>query len=121
MAVILIVEDDASIRELVELVLQDSGYETLSASDVEEATRLLCSRRTIDAMFTDINLKSAVFGGCDVAKLAITFRPGMPILYTTAMSTGEKLRAQFPKDARFLPKPYSQSDLLGSVEYSLRS
>jgi CheY-like chemotaxis protein len=121
MAVILIVEDDASIRELVELILQDGGYETLSASDVEEAARLLCSRQPIHAVFTDIHLKSALLGGCEVAKLAAACRPGMPILYTTAESEPERLKAQFPKDSPFLRKPYTRSDLLGSVKTSLRA
>lgn len=121
MAVILIVEDDTSIRELVELILQDDGYETLSASDVEEATQLLCSRQPIDVLFTDIRLKSALLGGCEVAKLAAAFRPGMPVLYTTEKLTGDGLKAQFPKDTHFLPKPYTDSELLSSVEASLGS
>jgi len=121
MTVILIVEDDQSIRELVELILQDGGYETISASDVAEAAQLLCSRQPIDAVFTDIHLKSALLGGCEVARLAEACRPGMPILYTTGEPGPEKLKAQFPKDSHLLRKPYTQSDLLGSVKESLRA
>ena len=119
MAVILIVEDDRSIRELVELILEDGGYETLSASDVEEATRYLSSRRPIDALFTDIHLKAAALGGCEVARIATECRPGLPIMYTTAKFGYEKLKALLPKDARFLKKPYTESDLLGSMENAL--
>jgi len=119
MTVILIVEDDPSIRELVELILQDGGYETISASDVEEATQLLCSRRRIDAVFTDIRLKSALFGGCEVAKLAETCRPGVPILYTTGEPAPELLKARFPEGSPFLRKPYTENELLGSVKTSL--
>ena len=36
-AVILIVEDDCFIRELSEMTIQEWGYQTLSASDTDEA------------------------------------------------------------------------------------
>jgi DNA-binding NtrC family response regulator len=121
MAVILIVEDDPSIRELVEMILQDNGYQTLSAGDVEQATRLLCSRQPIDMVFTDVQLKAALTGGCAVANLAVACRPDMPILYTTGETTLNKMKAQFPKAAHFLPKPYTDSDLLAGVEMLLKN
>jgi CheY-like chemotaxis protein len=41
MAVILIVEDDVFTREIAEMMIQDWGHHTLSASDVDEALTLL--------------------------------------------------------------------------------
>jgi CheY-like chemotaxis protein len=67
MAMILIVEDDAFIRELTEMTIQDWGYDTLSASDADEALLLLRSPQAIDALFTDIYLKTALHGGCELA------------------------------------------------------
>ena len=54
MAIILIVEDDSFIRETAEMMIQDLGYHTLSASDINEALLLLRSPQHIDALFTDI-------------------------------------------------------------------
>ena len=54
MAVMLIVEDDVFIGEIAELLIQDWGHRTLSASDVDEALSLLRSPQHIDALFTDI-------------------------------------------------------------------
>ena len=50
MSVILIVEDDAFIRELAELIVQDLCHQTLLASDVDEALSLLRSPEHIDAL-----------------------------------------------------------------------
>ncbi len=50
MAVILIVEDDGFIRDDAETMIQDWGYDILSASDVDEALVLLRSSRPIDAL-----------------------------------------------------------------------
>ena len=74
MAVILIVEDDSFIRQMAEMMIQDCGHQTLSAGDVEEAASILRSPQHIDALFTDIYLKKAVQGGCDLAREAIRLR-----------------------------------------------
>ena len=47
MAVILIVEDDVFTREIAEVMIQDWGHHTLSASDVDEALTLLRSPNTL--------------------------------------------------------------------------
>jgi CheY-like chemotaxis protein len=115
MSVILIVEDDNSILDLIELTLQEGGYETLTAGDVEEAVALISSMRPIDVLFTDICLKSKSHGGCEVARLAIEARPRMAVLYTTANAATSALKTQFLERGRFLPKPYTQSQLLAEV------
>src|SRR5664279_4444170 len=70
MAVILIVEDDAFIRELAEITIKGWGHRTLLASDVDEALSLLRSPKHIDALFTDIYLKTAILGGYALAHQA---------------------------------------------------
>ena len=58
MAVILIVEDDAFILTIAEMMIQDWGHTTLSAVDEQpEALIILNSSEHIDAMFTDIYLE----------------------------------------------------------------
>src|SRR6202171_4257478 len=90
MAVILIVEDNVFIREVAEMMIQGWGHRTLSASDGEEALSLLRSPQHIDALFTDIYLKTAVLGGCELAHQAIKLRPNLHVLYTTGNSLNEK-------------------------------
>ena len=113
---ILIVEDDAFIRELTEMTIKDWGYDTLSASDADEALLLLRSPQQIDALFTDIYLKTAVLGGCDLAPQAIALRPKLRVLYTTGNSMSDKMKALFVEGAHFLCKPYTQNQLQDSVE-----
>ena len=116
MAVILIVEDDFFIREIAEMMIQDWGHQTLSASDVDEALALLRSPQHIDALFTDIYLKTAVLGGYDLARQAIALRPKLRVLYTTGNSMSDKMKALFVEGACFLRKPYAQYQLQNSVE-----
>ena len=111
MAVILIVEDDLFIRDFAEMTIQEWGHRTLSASDVDEALSLLRSSQHIDALFTDIYLKTAVHGGCELAHQAIAFRPQLRVLYTTANAITEKMKAMFVEGTQCLRKPYTQHQL----------
>jgi DNA-binding NtrC family response regulator len=119
MAVILIVEDDVFIREIAEMMIQDWGHHTLTASDVEEALLLLRSDQPIDALFTDLYLKAAVLGGCDLALQAIALRPNLRVLYTTGNTITEKMKALVVEGAHFLGKPYTEDQLRNSVKEML--
>lgn len=111
MAVILIVEDEVFIREVAEMMIQDGGHHTLLASDVDEALSLLRSRQQIDVLFTDIYLKAAVLGGCELAPRAIEIRPKLRVLYTTGNFVTDKMKALFVEGTQCLGKPYTQHQL----------
>jgi DNA-binding NtrC family response regulator len=115
MAVILIVEDDVFICGMAEIMIEDGGHQALSASDVDGALSILRSPRHIDVLFTDIRLKTAALGGCELAREAIALRPELRVLYTTGNSFTDELKALFVEGARFLGKPYEQQGLQSSV------
>jgi CheY-like chemotaxis protein len=115
MAVILIVEDDVFIREVAEMMMQDWGHQTLAACDVDEALALLRSPQHIDALFTDIYLKTLVHGGYDLARQAVALRPNLPVLYTTGNTITDKIKTLMIEGAHFLRKPYTQHQLQNSV------
>jgi CheY-like chemotaxis protein len=106
MAVILIVEDYPFIRELTEITIQEWGYETLSAGNVDEALTLLRSTQHIDLLFSDIYLAPAVLGGCELACQAIELRPELRVLYTSGNLITDQMRALFIAGSQFLRKPY---------------
>ena len=116
MAVILIVEDDVFIREVAEMMIEGWGHQTLTASDADEALAILRSPQHIDALFTDIYLKTAVLGGCDVAIQAIALRPGLRVLYTTGNTITDKMKALLVEGTHFLRKPYTETQLEESVK-----
>jgi CheY-like chemotaxis protein len=116
MAVVLVVEDDVFIREIAEMMIGDWGHHTLSAGDVDEALALLRSPQHIDALFTDIYLKTAALGGYELAHQAIKLRPKLRVLYATGHSLTDKMRALFVEGAHFLRKPYEQHQLQNSVQ-----
>jgi CheY-like chemotaxis protein len=114
MAVILVVEDDVFIRAIAEMMIQDWGHQTLTAGDVDGALSILRSDRHIDVLFTDIYLKNAVLGGCDLAQQAIALRPKLRVLYTTGNLVTDKMKALFVEGTQFLRKPYTPPQLQDS-------
>ena len=116
MPVILIVEDDAFIRDMAEMTIQGWGYQTLLASDVDEALSHLRSPQHIDVLFTDINLKEAIVGGCELAHQAVALRPELHVLYTTGNRLTEKMKAMFIEGTECLRKPYMADQLHHSVK-----
>jgi CheY-like chemotaxis protein len=116
LAVVLIVEDDAFTRELLEMTLKDAGYQTVSASDVGGALVVLESSQDIDVLVTDIYLKTAILGGCELARKAIEIRPTLRVLYTTGNLVTPEMKALFIEGAAFLHKPYMSHQLQHSIE-----
>lgn len=116
MATILIVDDEVFIRGMTEIMVQDLGHQTLVASDPDEALVYLQSGEPIDGLFTDIRLKSNVFGGFELARQAITLRPELRVLYTTGSSLTDNMRALFVDGAHFMQKPYSPAQLNHSMK-----
>ena len=119
MAVILVVEDDVFIREMAELMILDWGHDILSAGDMGDALAHLRGPGRIDAMFTDIYLRGAVHGGCDLAHIALQLRPNLRILYTTGNRVTEGLQSLFAQGTYFLKKPYTGEQLQDCVETML--
>ena len=116
MAVILIVDDEVFIRGATEMMVQDLGHQTLTASDMDEALVQLKSPQPIDALLTDIRLKSVVLGGFELAHKAVRLRPELRVLYTTGSSMTEKTRALFVEGAHFMQKPYTPAQLQTSMK-----
>ena len=112
---ILIVEDEAFIREMVEIMIQDLGYSTITATDVDEGLAILHSTRSIRMLFTDINLKAEAFGGCDLARQAVELRPKLRVLYATGNLVTDEMEKWFVEGAHVLRKPYTQRQLQVSI------
>jgi DNA-binding response OmpR family regulator len=71
---ILVVEDDALIREFVVEALREEGFDVIHASDGEEALRW-CERRVADVLVTDLKLP----GGTDGWQIAERSREHDPV------------------------------------------
>ncbi|MBD3267606.1 response regulator, partial [bacterium] len=112
---ILLVEDDAMVRDFTETILAKHGYTVLSASYADEAFRIHQDHKDpIDLLLTDVVLPKV--SGKEIAQTITAFRPGLKVLYMSGY-TDEAIVHQgiLEEGIRFLPKPFSGPTLLRAV------
>jgi CheY-like chemotaxis protein len=104
---VLLVEDEGLIAEMISLALEDRGYRVSIAATAEDALEHLEAGKSVDLLFTDINLPGEM-DGADLALKAREMRPDLPVIFASGRwALLEKLQT-VPRSA-ILPKPYSVS------------
>jgi PAS domain S-box-containing protein len=112
---VLVVEDEAALRELAESVLDSAGYRVLTAAHGREAIE--CLERegaSVDLVFTDVVLPG--MNGRNLAEHVARTHPEIRILFTSGYTGDAELRDGVLKSsAHFLAKPYTVAQLLAAV------
>lgn len=104
---VLVVEDDADVRDISIEILRGLGYRTLVARNGREALEILQGGDQIDLLFTDLVMPDGM-SGVALARRAQAMRPGLRVLLTTGYAGLETPAAdEFP----ILSKPFRSADL----------
>ena len=117
---ILVVEDDADVREYVVNVLELLGYSVIEAGDGPSALALLDANNfDVDLMFTDVVLPGGM-SGKDVADAAQKDRPDLKVLFTSGYSEDVIVHhGRLDEGVDLLPKPYAQKHLAQRIRQAL--
>ena len=117
--VIVIVEDDPAVLSTVQKSLRSSHAVVHLFSDPAEAVDF--SRRTsrVDLLITDVVMPG--LHGFEVAEHMRAAHPSMRLIFTSGYPSDAWLPAQYPEGARFLPKPFSPTELTAAVSEQLTS
>ena len=121
MAVVLIVEDEAQVLVMIDFVLAEAGYETLTARTLAEGLAITQSEKKIDLLFTDLTLVDEIDGGLQLGRAFAETRPQTPVLYTTGRGVTDGMLELFVKPYGFVAKPYTPQDVLTAVQNLLGS
>src|SRR5579872_408482 len=117
MAAILIVEDEARMRRLLELDLSEAGYQTFSAGDAEKGLELL-RREQIDLVLTDLKLPGP--GGLEFLQAAKRLNGALPVVVMTAYGTVETaVEAMKAGASDYVLKPFSLAEMRLVVQKEL--
>jgi signal transduction histidine kinase len=118
---ILIVEDDALVREYVVTQISRLGYDTLAANSAAEALAIINGPERIDLLFTDVIMPGGM-NGRQLAVEAQTRRPRLKILYTSGYTENAIVHhGRLDAGVLLLPKPYLGSDLARMIRTALAS
>ena len=116
---ILIVEDDADMRELLEEILSDAGFETVLAANGRFAlAHVESEQERIDLVVTDVQMPE-LKGDELLAKIRQT-RSDAPVIIITAFGSVENAVEMVKRGAySYLTKPFATRDLLEVVRAAL--
>ncbi len=110
-ATVLVVEDDADVREAAISMLSMLGFEVMTADDGPSALDSLRRERPIDILFTDISMPHGM-NGVELARQAREIHPGIKVLlasgYPMSLLSAEH---GLTSDFAFISKPYRWSEL----------
>ncbi len=109
---VLVVDDEAVVRELTVLALRENGYHVLEACDGEQAlTQVREQLESIRVIVLDVIMPG--LSGIEVLKRVRVMAPGIHILLTSGFAPDDSGPAA-GEDA-FLAKPYATAELLRTV------
>jgi two-component system nitrogen regulation response regulator NtrX len=118
---VLVVDDEADIRELIAGILSDEGYETRAASD-SDATLAAIAQRRPHIVVLDVWLQGSRLDGIQVLDIIKREHPDLPVVIISGHGTIETAVAAIRKGAYdFIEKPFKADKLCHVVKRAIEA
>ena len=116
---ILVVEDNESVREVAAAMIEELGFEVITAANGPEGLRLIEDRRDIALVLSDVIMAGGMNGPELVAK-AMRLRPELKVLLMSGYAPGSvRLMQDLPDTIELVNKPFTRNDLTEKVRRAL--
>ena len=116
--VVLVVEDEAAVRQFSVEALTELGYRVLEADGAAAALRLIDAHPEIALMFTDIVMPEV--NGAKLAEEARRRRPGLPVLFTTGYTRNAVVHnGVLDQGVELIGKPFTITELAAKVRAAI--
>lgn len=109
---VLVVDDDADVRDYAILVLEEAGFGVVGAADSAAALTRLEAHPEIALLFTDVVMPG--IDGIVLADMVKTRRPDLRVVYATAYNDIVRSRPGVIHGV-ILSKPYRPAQLVAAV------
>ncbi|WP_449432782.1 response regulator [Pseudomonas putida] len=107
---LLLVEDDPHVRQLLGEALREEGFACHSACNANEALNVLRSAQAVDLLVSDVGLPG--MNGRQLAEIARTLRPQLPVLFITGYAETAQAREGFlGPGMQLIAKPFELKQL----------
>ena len=110
---VLVIDDDALVRETLAETLAAEGIEVDGLANAEDALVLLGANQVPDVLVTDIDL-GAGLTGLDLARIAFERHPSVEIILISGKPLDQDQGASGRRE-RFLRKPFSPAALAAAI------
>ena len=112
--VILVVEDEARIRDISTEALRELGYTVLHAASAPGALKIIESHPQVTLLFTDVVMPG--MNGAQLAEAALKMRPGLKVLYTTGYTRDAVVHnGVLDPGVNLLAKPFTLDQLAQKI------
>jgi signal transduction histidine kinase len=111
---VLLVEDDPLVRDTVCTGLEVSGFEVRTATNADEALRIIDDDQTLDVVLTDVVMPGSM-NGIDLARLISERYPRLRVV----ISTGYSDRSVDVPGVRALAKPYALEQAVAALNEAM--
>jgi signal transduction histidine kinase len=111
---VLVVEDEAPVRDVCVEVLRKQGLYVLEAADGASALGMIRQGLPIDLVFTDIVMPGGVTGQ-DLAHAAAEHLPQAKVLFASGFPAGMSEQGELVQRTQLLRKPYRLDDMTRTV------
>jgi PAS domain S-box-containing protein len=116
---VLVVEDDALVRNNVVMQLASLGYKTIEATNGSEALRAVDHNGAIDLLFTDVVIPGGI-NGRELAEQVGRRQPAIKVLFTSGYTQDAIVHhGRLDPGVLLLGKPYRKTDLARMVRVAL--
>jgi PAS domain S-box-containing protein len=113
---VLVVDDEAPIREIVQAALVKQGYRVLTAANGAEAIAL-CSEHIDDVHCVILDMMMPVMDGPTAIPILKKLKPGLRFIGISGLLQADKIKKQIAADnVAFLTKPFSTDKLLETLQ-----
>jgi len=120
MANVLLVEDEANVRDILGLSLNSFGHDVVSCANPDEA-EIHLTQQKFDVVITDLRM-NGVDSGLDVVRMTKAEQPTTAVLLLTAYASTETAVEAMREGAYdYITKPVSRTELGDIVEQALLS
>ena len=119
-ATVLVVEDEAGVREIACAILSDLGYRVLEAADGEEALRVFgLNAATVDLLLTDVVLPGKVRGR-ELSERITAMRPEVKVIFMSGYTENSIVHhGRLDDGVRLIGKPFKREQLALKVAEAL--
>ena len=114
-AVLLVVEDEPSIRMTIVDALSELGHTVLEAGDGRSGLDIVTSKTRLDLLVTDVGLHGGM-NGRQLADAARHLHPGLKVLFVTGYAAGALVAGNLGGGMQVLAKPFGMAALVERVQ-----
>lgn len=118
--IVLVVEDNPSVRDVAAAMIEDMGYDVIIAANGSEGLQAIQDRPEIDLVLSDVIMAGGL-NGPEMAQRALSVRPELKVLFMSGYAPGSlrQMQQELPNAIDLVNKPFTRNDLTEKVKRAL--